>query len=60
MKCEICGKSVSDGTSLYRQNPKGEKGIWRCKEHVSCIPPDVVEIVDILENALKETHDKSN
>lgn len=54
MKCEICGKSVSDGTTLYRQNPKGEKGIWRCKEHISYIPPDVEDIVNILENTLKE------
>ena len=60
MKCEICGKSSTDGATLYRQNPKGETGTWRCKAHVSYIPTDVVEIVDILENALKETHDKSN
>lgn len=34
MKCEICGKSPSDGkTTLLRQNPKGEAGIWRCEQH---------------------------
>ena len=34
MKCEICGKSPSDGTTtVFRQNAKGETGIWRCEEH---------------------------
>ena len=34
MKCEICGKSPSNGTTaLFRQNAKGEIGIWRCEEH---------------------------
>ena len=34
MKCEICGKSPSDGkTTLIRQNAKGQPGVWRCEEH---------------------------
>ena len=33
MKCHVCGKTPAEGTTLYRQNPKGEKGIWACLEH---------------------------
>jgi hypothetical protein len=30
MKCEICNRGVPDGVDLYRVNPKGIEGIWRC------------------------------
>lgn len=35
MKCEICGKGPQDGTTIYRANEKGVKGIWRCARHPS-------------------------
>lgn len=34
MECEVCGKSPpKDNVTLIRQNEKGVKGIWRCREH---------------------------
>lgn len=45
MKCEICNLGPSDGVTVFRQNPKGEKGIWRCGDHTTTAPPrEVVEI----------------
>lgn len=31
MKCEICGNTPDNGATLFRQNPKGVTGIWRCE-----------------------------
>lgn len=28
-----CDRSPANGDALYRVNPKGEKGIFMCKEH---------------------------
>ena len=60
MKCEVCGKTPclpphGNGISLFRINPIGELGIWRCKEHLTTeqtakINPEVKELVEILEN----------
>lgn len=38
LKCEVCGVPGSQ-TPMYRANPKGETGRWRCE---SCLdtPPD--------------------
>lgn len=33
MKCEICGKGITDGVNLSRANQFGVKGIWRCDKH---------------------------
>jgi hypothetical protein len=30
LSCEVCGKGAIDGVTLYRVNPKGRAGIWRC------------------------------
>jgi hypothetical protein len=46
MKCEVCGMGPVSGTSLYRINPKGEFGRWRCMVHR--IPSDDVEILQIV------------
>jgi len=52
MECEICKRKPSDGVSLFRQNPKGEIGIWRCYEcNTETISPDVLEIIQTLEKA---------
>lgn len=54
MKCFFCPRSVEDGHSLFRINPKGQKGIWACAEHVSQtdthVDPEVRHLVGILEN----------
>lgn len=56
MTCEICGRGPHEGISLFRQNPTGETGVWRCAVHNE-VPqdPDVVEIVTIIEQGSDET-----
>lgn len=50
-KCEVCGLGPpEDVIAVYRQNPKGQKGVWRCERHNQApIDPDVREIVQIIE-----------
>jgi hypothetical protein len=51
MICEICGAGPRDGVTVYRQNPKGEKGRWRCILHNQArISSDVLDIVEIIED----------
>lgn len=46
MVCEVCGRSPAGGTTLYRQNPKGEPGIWACGEHnIAVVHPDVAAAI---------------
>lgn len=57
MTCEICGRGIVDGAALFRQNEKGVKGIWRCREHnQKPIDVEVNDIVSAIEqdNAAKE------
>jgi hypothetical protein len=50
MKCMVCGKGMADGVSLFRQNPKGEAGIWACRAHRRDVPdPTVERIVNAVE-----------
>lgn len=47
MYCYVCGKF---GVTLYRQNEKGQKGVWACDEHnFKKVEPIVEEIIKILE-----------
>lgn len=51
MKCETCQQGPEEGVTVYRQNPLGGKGIWRCLEHNEVeIEEGVSEIVAILGN----------
>jgi hypothetical protein len=53
MKCGICGKGPADGVTLYRQNAKGQQGVWACEEHrLMPADPQVQEVVDIVEKAM--------
>ena len=53
MKCQICSKTIPE-VSLFRQNAKGEIGIWRCREHnLLPIPFDIGDIVSIIEKSNK-------
>lgn len=46
MKCYKCG---INNVPLFRQNPKGEEGIWACEPcGTARIDPEVKEIVDII------------
>ena len=51
MRCEVCGRGPMDGVTVYRVNPKGEAGVWACKDH-RLLPadPEVQELVDVLES----------
>lgn len=53
MKCEGCGKSPP-AVSVFRVNPKGEEGIWRCAacltpDQRANIDPEVFSLVQIIE-----------
>lgn len=51
MECMVCGKGPADGVTVFRQNPKGEIGIWACAKHsVADIDPEVQHIVNVLED----------
>jgi hypothetical protein len=47
-KCEICSKDPQfEEVTLFRQNPLGEIGIWRCDEHNKlAIDPEIRDIVN--------------
>jgi hypothetical protein len=54
MKCEICQRGPAPehgGISVFRQNAKGGRGIWRCAVHNE-VPqdPEVVDIVTVIEH----------
>ena len=49
MKCEICRLGPADGLSVYRVNPKGQEGIWRCKPHLGSSAPIAPEVAAIAE-----------
>ena len=55
MSCEICGRSPREGFSVFRQNAKGQPGIWRCGEHNAT---EVDEVVDLLVEAIEERNEK--
>lgn len=31
--CHVCGKHPGMGVSVFRQNAKGQPGVWACEEH---------------------------
>jgi hypothetical protein len=51
MKCVVCGKAPWDGFNLYRQNAKGEIGIWACAAHSKPVEDELVQIVAQLQKA---------
>lgn len=51
MRCEVCGKSPDQGANLYRQNPKGQIGIWRCAVHSKPVDDELVRIVAAIKKA---------
>lgn len=50
MNCEKCGKGMKDGVTLYRQNPKGETGVWRCSAcNRTPVDPETAELIVVIE-----------
>jgi hypothetical protein len=49
MVCAFCGDDAQIGVPLFRQNPKGQRGIWACKEHSRApIDPMVEQITSCI------------
>lgn len=54
MKCWWCGKGPIEGVSVYRQNQKGQKGVWACSVHNAVeLPEDVKTITEAVEGKLQ-------
>lgn len=53
-KCEICHQGPPEQSiAVYRVNPVGEAGIWRCWDHLTAsqrgeVDPEVKKITDII------------
>lgn len=53
MNCYKCKKGIDEGIALFRQNPKGETGVWACAEcNTQPIDPEVQEIVNAVQEKL--------
>lgn len=55
MKCFQCGRGPSDGITVYRQNAKGETGIWACEKHTKPIEVGLAVDVAIIEAKIGST-----
>lgn len=51
-ECLTCGKGPSNGVSVYRQNPKGETGVWACIDHAQP-NPEIEEMVQEVKDVLR-------
>jgi hypothetical protein len=49
MECVVCGRSPAEGATVFRINPKGEKGIWVCDSHAQSDDPIVNEVVKAIQ-----------
>ena len=57
MRCLICRKGPNDNVPIYRVNPKGQKGIWACKRHISQTDaPPIDSDVAIIVDAIARNH----
>lgn len=60
IQCEVCGKGMEEGATLYRVNETGVPGIWRCKPHLtfeqeSSLDFDCKKIVEAIEEHNRNT-----
>ena len=50
MRCHRCKRGLDDGVALFRQNPKGEAGIWACGDcNMTPVDKDIQDLVDIVK-----------
>jgi hypothetical protein len=54
MKCHVCGKTAAQGFNLYRQNAKGQPGIFACAAHSKPVDDELVQIVASLQKQQQE------
>lgn len=47
-RCEVCNKAPWEGVNLFRQNAKGQPGIWRCTEHDKKADNELKAIVGVI------------
>lgn len=40
---DYCVRSPADGDVLYRVNPKGEPGVFMCREHADDVEREAIE-----------------
>lgn len=56
MKCSVCGSGpMTDGASIFRNGPFGEKTDWRCERHLpkEKRKPEVMELVATIESVFE-------
>ncbi len=59
MKCSTCGVDVLI-KPLYRNNPKGEKAVWRCEEHLDSTAPKIDAITRDIVTLIQGHNDDSS
>ena len=57
--CKHCGSGPWEGTTVFRLNPVGEKGVWICRgcmtpEQHKALDPETVRLVNIINPPLTE------
>lgn len=50
MACEVCHRGPADGVTVFRQNAKGQPGIFRCEEHTKPVDADLYRDVSLIES----------
>lgn len=54
--CIYCGARTQDGAILYRQNPKGQPGIFACENcRVAPVDPEVELVAKAIQEGQKKT-----
>jgi hypothetical protein len=54
VKCEVCGKGLADGVSLFRQNATGQPGVWRCEVDNQAPVDEGVALVTAIVEGMSE------
>lgn len=49
IKCHVCGQGPEDGVSVFRQNAKGEPGVFACDKHSKPTDPATLRVVSAIE-----------
>lgn len=60
MKCYKCEKTPTQGFNLYRQNQKGEVGVWACAEHSKPVDDDLVNVVGAIQKSMRQAQGAIN
>ena len=58
MKWLTCGARASQGVNLYRQNERGEVGIWACAPHSKPVDDELVRVVAAVQKLQELKNDE--